>query len=503
MATAREIDDNGFLMVKACPLTSFGIFDYGAGQIGLPGDPNRIVKVFRPESAFSTPEAIASFKNIPLIDDHEMLSGFQNDEESSAPEEKGVDGILTANVYYDQPWLRGDLKVFSRSMQDLLLKGKKDLSLGYACEYIEQPGVWNGQPYEVIQTNMRGNHIALVGEGRVRGARVLDGLCFDHLDFSVIPSKSGEREMSKKNLARRAADSAAVEELKVLLPQLTKAFEGFLAEESTEPAHQGNGAENAGASDPAAQAAAAEPAVVETAEVGGGNEEGDVATEQGQMPEAGAAQAAAAQAEQPNVAESGEVVDNGGDIGGLIAQVEAVLAKLKAAAGGGEQAAAAADNVEGLQEESSVEGANVGAVTDDNDTENAQAADAEAGAAETPNAQDSENGAGAAETVAGSGQDAALAGFYADLARKDRTYKRVSAIVGAFDHSRMDARQVAVYGLKKFGLDAAKGQEQIVLDAYLSGVEKGKQKTTQVSKAADAATVTAVSAMDNYLQGGK
>ena len=499
MATACEIDDNGFLVVKACPLTSFGIFDYGAGQIGLPGDPNRIVKVFRPESAFSTPEAIASFKNIPLIDDHEMLSGFQNDEESSAPEEKGVDGILTANVYYDQPWLRGDLKVFSRSMQDLLLKGKKDLSLGYACEYIEQPGVWNGQPYEVIQTNMRGNHIALVGEGRVRGARVLDGLCFDHLDFSVIPSKYGEREMSKKNLARRAVDSAAVEELKVLLPQLTKAFEGFLAEESTEPAHQGNGVENAGASDPAAQAAAAEPAVTENAEAGGSNEEGDNATEQGQMAEAGAEQAAAAQAEQPNVAESGEVTKDGGDIAGLVAQVEAVLAKLKAAAGG--EQAAAADTTEGLQEESSVEGANVGAVTDDDNTENAATDNEATGAAELPNAQD--NSESGAETVNGSGQDAALAGFYADLARKDRTYKRVSAIVGAFDHSRMDARQVAVYGLKKFGLDAAKGQEQIVLDAYLSGVEKGKQKTTQVSKAADAASSTAVSAMDAYLQGGK
>jgi len=70
MPTAREVDKNGFLMVKGCPISSFGIFDYSAGQLGLDGDPSRIVKVHRPESAVSDPEAIASFMNVPLINDH-------------------------------------------------------------------------------------------------------------------------------------------------------------------------------------------------------------------------------------------------------------------------------------------------------------------------------------------------------------------------------------------------------------------------------------------------
>ena len=40
MQTAREIDKNGFLTIMGCPISSFGIFDYSAGQVGLDGDPN-------------------------------------------------------------------------------------------------------------------------------------------------------------------------------------------------------------------------------------------------------------------------------------------------------------------------------------------------------------------------------------------------------------------------------------------------------------------------------
>ncbi len=197
-ASARKIDENGFLEIKGCPISSFGIFDYGAGQLGLAGDPNRIVKVYRPESAVNDPAAIDSFKNVPFIVDHEMLSGFDGDDDDgvSAPEEKGVDGILTGNVYYEAPWMRGDLKIFSRMAQKALAKGKKDLSLGYTCDFELTPGVFDGQPYEVVQTNLRGNHIALVDEGRVPGARVLDGLCFDHLNFDVRPSDE-DQQMKK------------------------------------------------------------------------------------------------------------------------------------------------------------------------------------------------------------------------------------------------------------------------------------------------------------------
>src|ERR1700692_1175295 len=234
MPTSREIDDNGFLLVKGCPISSYGIFDYGAGQLGLPGDPNRIVKVFRPECAVSDPSAIESFKKVPFMVDNTMLSGFDDDDGAAAPEEKGLDGVLTSNVYYQAPWMLGDLKIFSRKAQRYLATGKKDLSLGYSCDFLLTPGVWDGQPYEVVQTNMRGNHIALVDEGRVPGARVLDGLCFDHLSFSAVQPSSEDNNMAGKG--RTKAMDNAVAQLKALLP----ALEAYLNEEGNEPEHQGD-----------------------------------------------------------------------------------------------------------------------------------------------------------------------------------------------------------------------------------------------------------------------
>ncbi|USN16337.1 hypothetical protein PLUTO_00210 [Luteibacter phage vB_LflM-Pluto] len=422
--SARKQDKNGFLFVKGCPISSFGIFDYSAAQLGLDGDPNRIVKVYRPESAVNDPETLASFQNVPFIVDHEMLSGFIDDDETMAPEEYGVDGVLTSNVYYDAPWMRGDIKVFSRKAQRALQQRKKDLSLGYSCDWEVKPGVWNGQPYEVIQTNLRGNHIALVDEGRVPGARVLDGLVFDHLNFDAIPSDE-DKTMAKKATAKTAKDSA-VEQLQALMPQLNAAMQEFLKEEATEPAHEGEGAVQ---TDPNADPNAAP------------NDGGEAATQ----------------------ATTGT---EGGDLPSLIAKVEAVLAQLKASVG----ADPATTGDEG-------EGTNGGETqTKDSDTDpNAEGAGADEGAgAEEGNGKASPGPAAGENATAG---DAAIRSFYADLAAKDRIYNRVSKLTGSFDHSAMDARQVAAYGVKKLGLQVKKGVSAMdALEAYLDGHDAAAKK---------------------------
>jgi hypothetical protein len=46
-------------------------------------------------------------------------------------------------------------------------QGKRELSCGYECELEEKPGVTaDGQRYDAIQRNIRGNHVALVTKGR-------------------------------------------------------------------------------------------------------------------------------------------------------------------------------------------------------------------------------------------------------------------------------------------------------------------------------------------------
>lgn len=472
MPTAREQDNNGFLMVRGCPISSFGIFDYSAGQLGLPGDPNRIVKVFRPESAVSDAGALESFKNVPFIVDHEMLSGFQGDDNTTAPDDYGVDGVLTGNVYFDSPWMKGDIKIFSRRAQYALQNRKKDLSLGYSCDFEVKPGVWNGQPYEVVQTNMRGNHIALVDEGRVPGARVLDGqsrIVYDHLSFDV-PSDIGE----SMKLRNQAAADNAIEKLKALLPELTAYLGGGEAAPAQGAAGEGG--------EPAAASAEPEAPAAQEAAVAG-------------EPEA-PAEPAAAPAEPAAAEGAGEGGGEPASLESLIAEVESVLAELKAActAGGegeGENGEPAADNLEGLQGAANEEPATP-AATDEG--QSSPVGEGQGTASAGP-------AAGEHATAA----DAAVQRLYADLAAKTRLYDRLSQVVGAFDHAAMDARQVAVYGVKKLGLKAASGTEMIALDAYLGGVEKakrdaGKQVQSRVTTSAKDSKASS-DALDAYLKG--
>lgn len=493
--TARLRDPNGFLLVKGCPISSYGVFKYSAAQVGLDGDPNRIVNVFRPESAVNEQGLIDSLQHVPLINDHEMLSGFDGDEDASAPEEKGIDGVLF-DVSYQQPWLRGNLKMFSRSMQADLASGKCELSLGYTCDFFKEPGVFDGVPYEVVQTNMRGNHIALVDSGRVPGARVLDGrsrLCFDHLDFN-LPSK--EPQMAKK----KAMDGDAVANLRAQLKALLPAFEQFLNEEAAEPAHEG-----AAPAAAAAPAATADPTAAAATPVAAAEETADPTA---------AAPAAAAPAAAPAAAAPV-------DPAALIAKLEEILTALKAAQGGGEAPAEGegggeAEPPSSEGDEGEGEGAESNGSGDPEAAAAEEGADAVEGLAEDPNSQhintDSEegtavenNGHASQGPSAGkhTGADAAMRAVYVDMGNKAKLYDRLSKVVGAFDAAidlpSATAADVAAYGIKKLKLKAPKGQEATVLDAYLLGIEATRravpqQQATQAAAADSAADVPAIAA---------
>ena len=50
--------------------------------------------------------------------------------------------------------------------------GWKELSVGYSVDLVEEPGEYNGERYDAIQTNIRVNHLAVVPQGRAGNARL-------------------------------------------------------------------------------------------------------------------------------------------------------------------------------------------------------------------------------------------------------------------------------------------------------------------------------------------
>jgi hypothetical protein len=190
--SAREIDQNGYVTIQRNPITRAGVFQYSGRS--LPGaDPAKIYNVYRPVEEVSHPDAIKSFRLLPIIDEHEMLGeGYQRN-----PEDKGTHGTTGEDIVFDGEILYAPIRIFSKTLKSLIELGKKGLSAGYRCSYEKSSGFFNNVAYDYIQRNIRGNHIALVSEGRMgKDIAVLDHMAFDHFDLALDQTETEESQMA-------------------------------------------------------------------------------------------------------------------------------------------------------------------------------------------------------------------------------------------------------------------------------------------------------------------
>lgn len=203
--SARQEDLNGFIEIKGNPLSKVGVFQYLGKEISSNLIADKIYNVYRPEEELSSEECINSFRLVPFTDEHSFL-GSSSDGLMPA-EKKGVHGTTGEDIYFESPYLKGNLKLFSESIAKEIEDGKQEISIGYRSDYEQKNGSYNGISYNLIQRNIRGNHVALVGEGRSgHDVKVLDCYKFKFtLDSGVLKMEeedlsSDENEIEKKSI---------------------------------------------------------------------------------------------------------------------------------------------------------------------------------------------------------------------------------------------------------------------------------------------------------------
>ncbi|MEX9225374.1 DUF2213 domain-containing protein [Providencia rettgeri] len=196
--TKRTYDNNGWLEVTDNPISKVGVFDYLGAEIGAP-EPDKIYRVLRPPEELASEATINSFKLTPFIIEHEMLG-----KHATPAEKKGIQGVIGENVYFDPPYLRANIKIFSDVALSNIDSGKIDLSPGYRSKYEFTSGIYEGQHYDVIQRHLRGNHLALVDEGRTGP----DVAVQDHLVIT-IDTKELIRMNEEENKEKQTADEGA------------------------------------------------------------------------------------------------------------------------------------------------------------------------------------------------------------------------------------------------------------------------------------------------------
>ncbi|MBK6671674.1 MAG: DUF2213 domain-containing protein [Actinobacteria bacterium] len=144
--------DNGWLRVPAT-IGSVGVFEYYTAD-------GKVVREYRPPEEVLDPASIASFEAVPLTNDHPptRLDAANARSYSSG----SVGGVHAAGRQVD-----GTVLVTDASTVAAAAGGKRQLSPGYTVVLDPTPGVTpEGEHYDAIQRRIRGNHVALVQDGR-------------------------------------------------------------------------------------------------------------------------------------------------------------------------------------------------------------------------------------------------------------------------------------------------------------------------------------------------
>lgn len=164
-----RIRDDGYLVVDA-RVARIGIQRYLGSEVGKPELP--FVDVYRPpEEVFST-DSLASFAHRPVTNDHPPEAVTADNWKKYAV------GASVDEIRRDGDFVRVPLMVADANAIADVQAGKRELSNGYRCELKFEPGITpDGQTYDAVQTNIRGNHIAIVQNGRAGSeCRIGDGL---------------------------------------------------------------------------------------------------------------------------------------------------------------------------------------------------------------------------------------------------------------------------------------------------------------------------------------
>lgn len=212
----------GFLICRDVPIARVGTQDYLARELGLDGEPDRPVTVERrPEDVFD-PAAIASFegKDVTYTHPPEMLAP-----ENQSSYSKGH----AENVRREGDFLVADLHLKDPTLISEVRNGiLREVSCGYLCDYAP-----SGAGYR--QTNIRGNHIAIVPRGRAgHDVAIKDSA-------AGLPAEKGKvKHMDMKeallSLFGRAAKDATPEQLDNLVETAAAALDADPAAPAQEAA---------------------------------------------------------------------------------------------------------------------------------------------------------------------------------------------------------------------------------------------------------------------------
>jgi hypothetical protein len=191
-ATVRRIDQDGHLFVEMTPISKANVCPYWGREIpgyeALGLDANISYRLYR--DAGELAKAVSTFAGKPVLLTHIPVSADDH------PREMTV-GAIGDDVQFIAPYLMAPLSIWDGEAIALIESGaQKELSSAYRYDPVMTPGVSpEGDSYDGIMTNISGNHLALVREGRAGSDVLVQDSAFksqpkETLDMGVLTRKA-------------------------------------------------------------------------------------------------------------------------------------------------------------------------------------------------------------------------------------------------------------------------------------------------------------------------
>lgn len=219
----REYTDEGFLRVPG-RVAKTGTQQYLRKELGLDGNPNEIVTVYRPPEEVFSADSLATYNAADITVLHpKKLVDSTTFKDTTA-------GVVASQGRQDGDFVVCDLIVKDAQAIKQIESGLVELSAGYTAEYHHEPGVTaDGVEYEYVQRDIRINHIAIVPTARAgRQARIFDNQAQGKAMKVVVLDAGRKVEIQDEAVATLVEDS--ISRLQAALDAANKAKDEAEAE---------------------------------------------------------------------------------------------------------------------------------------------------------------------------------------------------------------------------------------------------------------------------------
>lgn len=219
----------GFLICKNVPIARTGYQTYLESELVEDGDPTERVNVYRsPDEVFS-PATLASFEGKPVCNGHPCVDVTPDNYKVYS---KGHVQHVRIGKGDDADKILADLYITDKDLIDEIQNGKREVSAGYYAEDKED------STGRICQTKIRGNHVAVVDEGRAGRSVCIRDTAKDINSQSINNLGGLSMKMDRKrkvaNLVARYLRDAEPEELEERLKDAAEVLNEELKKEDEE-----------------------------------------------------------------------------------------------------------------------------------------------------------------------------------------------------------------------------------------------------------------------------